>query len=166
MRLRTHYVFSTGLLALVNSFLLHDFYLNLILSGMISVVSNSLIDQLGHEIKGGYISRTPRTHTIPRSVLWGLIPSIVIIFLIEYIEHSSLRTYSIITTYFILLLVDGILVGPSHMLLDIFTERGIFVKKNGRWRRFALAHFRYNNPAVNGLAIFIGAVMLYLAFII
>jgi hypothetical protein len=31
--------------------------------------------------------------------------------------------------------------GPSHMLMDVFTERGKYVRKNGRWRRVALAHF-------------------------
>ncbi|MEJ2775809.1 hypothetical protein WIW90_06225 [Sulfolobaceae archaeon RB850M] len=31
--------------------------------------------------------------------------------------------------------------GPSHMLLDVFTERGKYVRKNGGWRRVALAHF-------------------------
>jgi hypothetical protein len=49
------------------------------------------------------------------------------------------------------------------MLLDIFTERGIYVKRGGRWRRFALAHFSYDNPVINGTAILAGALLLYLA---
>jgi hypothetical protein len=60
-------------------------------------------------------------------------------------------------------LIGGILVGPSHMLLDVFTERGIYVKRNGKWRRFALAHFSYDNPLVNGLAILLGVIMLLAA---
>jgi hypothetical protein len=42
------------------------------------------------------------------------------------------------------------------MLLDVFTERGIYVKRNGKWKRFALAHFSYDNPAVNGVAVLMG----------
>jgi len=43
------------------------------------------------------------------------------------------------------------------MLLDIFTEKGIYHKVNGKWRRIALAHFSYDNPIVNGLAILLYA---------
>ncbi|MBB5255178.1 hypothetical protein HNQ62_002953 [Sulfurisphaera ohwakuensis] len=63
-------------------------------------------------------------------------------------------------------LVSGIIVGPTHMFLDMFTEAGVYVKKNGKWRRFALAHFRYDNPAVNGLAIFVGFILLLIAYYI
>lgn len=164
MKLRTHYVFSIGLLALINSLLINNFYINLVISGIISIASNSLIDQLGHEIRGGYISRTPRTHTIPRSIGWGLLPSVIMIFLVEYLTEFTIKDY-FLSNYLFLLFVDGIVVGPSHMLLDVFTERGIYVKKNGRWKRFALAHFRYNNPLANGLAFIIGIIMLYVAFI-
>ncbi|ADX83215.1 hypothetical protein SiH_1867 [Sulfolobus islandicus HVE10/4] len=63
----------------------------------------------------------------------------------------------------LLILLNGVVVGPSHLFLDVFTERGIYVKKYGRWRRFALAHFRYDNPAINGLAILLGVIMLLAA---
>ncbi|MEM0183023.1 MAG: hypothetical protein QXU93_05505 [Thermoproteus sp.] len=42
------------------------------------------------------------------------------------------------------------------MLLDAFTEHGIYVKRNGRWRRFALAHIRSNDPIANALALLLG----------
>jgi hypothetical protein len=61
-------------------------------------------------------------------------------------------------------LAYGIIVGPSHMLLDVFTEKGIYVKRGGKWARFALAHFRYNDPTVNGLAVFIGFLLGVTAF--
>ena len=63
----------------------------------------------------------------------------------------------------VFLTLVSLLNGPSHMLLDVFTERGIYVKRNGKWKRFALAHFSYNNPAVNGLAILLGILMLFAA---
>ena len=61
----------------------------------------------------------------------------------------------------IIISLIALLNGPSHMLLDAFTERGIYVKRNGKWRRVALAHFSYDNPAVNGLAILLGILMLF-----
>jgi hypothetical protein len=41
------------------------------------------------------------------------------------------------------------------MLLDVFTERGIYVKRNGKWKRFALA-LSYDNPLANSSAILLG----------
>ncbi|QXJ32530.1 DUF1286 domain-containing protein [Saccharolobus shibatae] len=173
VRLRTHYIFSTGLLTLLDSVLFHEyFYYTLILSGIVSVIGNSLIDRIGHKeitTRYGYIPvRTPLTHTIPRSVIWGIISviPILILLLIYYYGFSYHEYYFSLNNKVILLtLLNGLVVGPSHMLLDVFTERGIYVKKYGKWRRFALAHFRYDNPAINGLAIIAGAVMIYLAYL-
>ncbi|WP_231961145.1 DUF1286 domain-containing protein [Saccharolobus sp. A20] len=60
----------------------------------------------------------------------SIIPIIVLLFLSD---RLSLKLY---------LIINGIIVGPSHMLLDLFTERGIYVKKNGKWKRFALSHYK------------------------
>ncbi|AAY79641.1 DUF1286 domain-containing protein [Sulfolobus acidocaldarius] len=155
MRLYAHYVFTIGVLVFINSFLVTplsppNYYDSLFYGGLLSVFSNTLIDRLGHEIRGKYISRTPTTHTFPRSMLWSLLVSVLLSFLFFYVRHTI--------PYY--LLIDGVIAGPSHMVLDIFTERGIYVKRNGRWKRFALAHFRYNNPAVNGLAVLLGLLMM------
>ncbi|ADX81872.1 DUF1286 domain-containing protein [Saccharolobus islandicus] len=171
MKLRTHYIFSTGLLTLLDSVLFHEyFYYALILSGMVSVIGNSLIDRIGHKeiaTRYGYIPvRTPLTHTIPRSVVWGIVSVVpVFILLLIYYYGFSYHEYyfSLSNKVLLLILLNGVVVGPSHMLLDVFTERGIYVKKYGRWKRFALAHFRYDNPLANGLAILMGVIMLLAA---
>ncbi|WCM36777.1 DUF1286 domain-containing protein [Sulfolobus islandicus] len=171
MKLRTHYIFSTGLLTLLDSVLFHEyFYYALILSGMVSVIGNSLIDRIGHKeiaTRYGYIPvRTPLTHTIPRSVVWGVVSVVpVFILLLIYYYGFSYHEYyfSLSNKVLLLILLNGVVVGPSHMLLDVFTERGIYVKKYGRWKRFALAHFRYDNPLANGLAILMGVIMLLAA---
>ncbi|MFP3163254.1 MAG: hypothetical protein RXQ75_05420 [Acidianus hospitalis] len=49
------------------------------------------------------------------------------------------------------------------MLLDVFTERGIYHKVKGRWGRVAFAHCSYDNPMANGLAILLGVIMLFAA---
>ncbi|AOL16005.1 hypothetical protein BFU36_03870 [Sulfolobus sp. A20] len=157
MRLRTHYVFSSGLLCLVDTFLSGDFFIYFLFSALISVIGNLIIDRLGHKevlTKQGQIPvRTPLTHTLPRSVLWGVLSIIPIVTLLFLYDNSFSNT-------FFPIVIDGVIVGPSHMLLDVFTEKGIYVKKGGKWRRFALAHYKYDNPFVNGLAIVIGVLML------
>jgi|ECHnycMinimDraft_1075156.scaffolds.fasta_scaffold08657_2 hypothetical protein len=150
MKLRTHYVFSLGLLSLLDSFILNDFLEVIIISGIISVTANNVIDYLGHEIRGKYVSRTPRTHTLPRSIGWGLLTSLPIVLASYFLLYSP-------TELMLITILDGVIVGPSHMLLDIFTEKGIYHKVNGKWRRIALAHFSYDNPIVNGLAILLYA---------
>jgi len=140
------------------------------LSGIVSVIGNSLIDRIGHkEIATGYgyiPVRTPLTHTIPRSVVWGIVSVVpVFILLLIYYNGFSYHEYyfSLSNKVVLLILLNGVVVGPSHLFLDVFTERGIYVKRNGKWRRFALAHFRYDNPLANGLAILMGVIMLLAA---
>lgn len=166
MKLRTHYIFSAGLISLFLSLLFRiDFFDNLTISLLVSILGNTVIDGLGHKettTRFGEIPvRTPLTHTVPRSVIWGLVSTLPLLPIPLYLTHY----YYWKSLFFISILISGILVGPSHMLLDAFTEKGIYVKKNGKWRRFALAHFKYDNPLVNGLAIFAGATMLYLSYI-
>jgi len=153
MKLRTHYIFSSGLLSLITVFFIPFLYA-VFLAGLISFIGNSFIDYFGHEIKGKYISRSPRTHTVYRSILWGLLLSLPI-GVLYFVFPSFYFVFSVI--------LDGLLVGPSHMLLDVFTERGIYHKVNGKWRRIALAHFSYANPLANGLAIIAGVIMLLAA---
>ncbi|MEW9492607.1 MAG: DUF1286 domain-containing protein [Candidatus Aramenus sulfurataquae] len=166
MQLRTHYVFTLGLLILADSFLLRNFILSLSLSLVVSVLANSLIDGLGHRElhtpKGDIITRTPLTHTFPRSVVWGIISSLPLVASIYY--FNTLQYEPSAFKLIALSLVDGAIAGPSHLVLDVFTEKGVFVKRGGKWRRFALAHFSYSNPFANGVAIAVGLVMIYLAF--
>ena len=162
MKLRTHYVFSTGLLTLVDTLFI-NFYYSLVLSAYGAVIANTLIDKLGHRevlTRRGYVpARTPLTHTLYRSIAWGLIS--IIPFLLLLLLLTKTRYY-----YIIPLAIDGIIVGPSHMLLDAFTERGVYVKRKGKWVRFALAHYKYDNPTVNSLAILAGFLLLLIAYYI
>ncbi|BCU68612.1 hypothetical protein HS7_20490 [Sulfolobales archaeon HS-7] len=153
MRLVTHYVFTAGILALLLSSFT-SYYL--VLAGILSVAGNLIIDRLGHKeihTRHGTIpTRTPLTHTVPRSAVWGMLPSIPF-FVLGFLYGDI--------PWFLLL---SIVIGPSHMILDAFTEAGIYVKKEGKWTRFALAHYRYDNSFINGAAIFLGFVMLVLSF--
>jgi len=178
VKLRTHYIFSTCLISLVLSLLFRTPFFNiLVISFLISFLGNTIIDRIGHRevvTRFGEIPvRTPLTHTFPRSVLWGVLSSLPVLVIALYLGHYyydysyySNRYETTPIIYFISILISGILVGPSHMLLDVFTEKGIYIKKDGKWKRFALAHFRYNSPVANGLAIFVGGIMLYLSYLL
>ena len=163
MKLQAHYVFSTGLLTFFGTLLTHHFYTSLFFSGVVAILGNTLIDRFGHEIRSVYgreiVRRTPLTHTLPRSAVWGFIPALVLILLYYYV-------YNYADEELLFLALVSLLNGPSHMLLDVFTERGIYVKRNGKWKRFALAHFSYDNPAVNWIAILFGILMLFTSYYI
>jgi len=100
--------------------------------------------------------KPPRTHTLPRSIGWGLLTSLPIALASYFLLYSP-------TSLMLITILDGVIVGPSHMILDVFTEKGIYHKVDGRWRRVALAHFSYDNPLTNGLAILLGVIMLFAA---
>jgi hypothetical protein len=170
MLLRTHYVFSTGVLTFLGSLITQDPFDALVFAGIVSVLANALIDKLGHEmvwVEGKYLPRrTPLTHTWFRSILWGSLVTTAIAFLAYFALHGSYYYYNYHYSYsqlrelITLAILYGVLVGPTHMILDVFTERGIYVKRNGRWERYALAHFKYNDPLANGLAILVGTMLI------
>ena len=188
MKLKTHAIFSTGLLTLINS-QYTNFNFSLILAAIISIIANSLIDMLGHNEEGSdskeeycriicriYRSphnkvdkednkdekmyRSPRTHTVYTSIAWGIVSAIISLALVKLTQSTYEYNYYHLIS---LMIIDGIIVGPSHMFLDAFTEAGIFVKKNGKWKRAAIAHFKYDNPVLNGLAILAGIIMLIIS---
>jgi hypothetical protein len=156
MLLRTHYVFTTGLLTFLGTLATREPVLSVFFAGLVSVLANSLIDYLGHEVRGSFISRTPLTHTWLRSIAWGSVATAFATGLIGYIVHGlNLGDLATLAT------INAVLAGPSHMLLDVFTEKGIYVKRGGQWVRFALAHFRYNDPLANGLASLVGVSLIF-----
>lgn len=153
MLLRTHYMFTASIVSMILVVLHVDSINSFLIALYLSFLGNTIIDQLGHEMKmtrsGAIPVRTPLTHTLPRSVIWGFIPAIPL-----FIFYHVLSTAIAIG-------ISGLIVGPSHMGLDVMTENGIYVKRNSVWVRFAIAHFRYNNPAINGVMMMIGVLLLF-----
>ena len=215
MKLRTHYIFSWGLISLVFSLLSkyglfnilsnvisslfgvnppntlpdpsnYTFTLLLLLNNLvmtflfnfivmafiISYLGNRIVDGFGHKRvqsnKGEMLVRTQRTHTVPRSIAWGLLstlPFLAYLLVISYFFSTYLKSPSDFLHYFVLVnivpaIIAGIIVGPSHMLLDVFTEKGIYTKKDGQWVRFALAHRKFNDSLANNIALALGILML------
>jgi len=154
MRLRTHVAFSMGLIALLEVLLS---VVNPVLvigsSFVLSYLVNLIIDALGHEERAGRPVRSPRTHTVGRSFTIGLVLGLAVALFLHYMAPVNLMQATVVT-------LMGPMVGWSHILLDSLTEGGVFVKRKGRWVRFALTHWSYRNPAANWLFTMLGLAML------
>lgn len=170
MKLNTHYIFSAGLISLVLSlFFKINFFNEIMIALSISYIGNNVIDLAGHkEVTKNFremLVRTEKTHTFPRSVTWGLLSSLPIFLFVIFFSYYYLDLYDYtFFAYVASVIIAGIIVGPSHMLLDMFTGNGIYVKKQGIWQRFALAHRKFNDPLANNTAKILGVVMLLLSF--
>jgi len=151
----THVIFTLGLVALVAAWLGLGVAVGLLAAVWLAAVVNYIIDAAGHEVRNGYRRRTAATHSLTGATAMGaavgLLPTLVILLAAPGVAGAY---------YGPLLLLEvtalGAVAGLSHLLLDALTEGGIYY----RGRRWALAHWRYNNPAANGLFALLGLVML------
>ena len=169
MKIKTHNIFTIGILTAVGAFLTMPVF-SFLFASFIAIISNQLIDTFGHKDKKiNYIKpdgtkgviikpvRTPLTHTLFHSILWGLIPSLIALLCFHILlKHTPAFKNINPRNIVILIFLQGILSGPLHLLLDYITEGGIFVKKKGRYVRTALAHIKYNDPIWNIFFQFIG----------
>ena len=162
MKLKTHNIFTIGILTAIGSLFTNP-VTSLISASILSLTINQIIDSLGHKINArGYHARTPLTHTIVRSVLWGLIPTVVLFLLFGSFDKLPELHLNGSQPYWILL--QGIFAGPLHMCLDMITEGGIFKRKDGRFVRFAVAHIAYDDLFWNVFFQLIGFVFVFLLF--
>jgi len=151
----THFAFTLGLTALIAAWLGLGIVTGLLAAAWLAAVVNYVIDAAGHEVRNGYRRRTEGTHSITGATAVGaavgLIPTLVILLAAPGVAGAY---------YGPLLLLEmgalGAIAGLSHLLLDAPTEGGIYY----RGRRWAIAHWRYDNAAVNGLFALLGLVML------
>lgn len=156
MLLRTHIMFSWGLSSIVAALAVNQPVLSIGATLPSSYIINYLIDMLGHEERHGHPVRSPRTHTIGRSLLLSLLIGMPYSLALYYVVHLTIIQLSALAT-------SMALVGWSHLLLDSVTEGGVFIRRRGRWVRFSLAHFRFNNPVLNGFFTILGLAMLILS---
>ena len=151
----THVIFTLGLIALLAAWLGLGIVITLLAAAWLAAVVNYIIDAAGHEVRNGRMRRTAGTHSLTGATAVGaaagLLPTLVILLA----APGAVDGY-----YGPLLLLEvtalGAVAGLSHLLLDAPTEGGIYY----RGRRWALAHWRYNNPAANGLFALLGLAML------
>ena len=170
MKMKTHNIFNIGVLTYAGSFFIIPLY-SLISAMLISFPANGIIDKYGHEnkeietvrrfgpfrIKKKIVIpvRTNKMHSPLRALFWGFIPAAVLFMAVYYLRNYFAFLF---IPYFIL--IQGLLSGELHLLLDLPTEGGIFINK----KRFSMGHFAYNNPLLNFSAVLIGFFLIYVSF--
>ena len=170
MKTETHNFFNIGVLTLAGTLFTHPNY-SLISAILITSPANRIIDEYGHEnkeietvrrfgpfrIKKKIVIpvRTNKMHSPLRALFWGFIPAAVLFMAVYY-----LRNYYAFLPIPYFILIQGLLSGELHLLLDLPTEGGIFINK----KRFSMGHFAYNNPLLNFSAVLIGFFLIYVSF--
>jgi hypothetical protein len=152
----THLLFSVG----VGVSLLYRVEgptpLYLALTVWLAFATNQVIDVLGHFNKGGMPARSFWTHSVFTAPLWGIAVALVTIYFLDRIVGMGMPASQAVLLYAL-----AVVIAYSHLLLDALTEGGVFL---GR-RRVALAHFRYNNPALNAAFAALGVLLVFAVLI-
>jgi membrane-bound metal-dependent hydrolase YbcI (DUF457 family) len=150
----THVVFTFGLIALAAEWLGLGIAAALLAAVWLAAAVNYIIDAVGHETRNGRRRRTAATHSLTGATAVGAAAGLAPTLAILLAAPGAVSVY-----YGQLLLLEmtalGALAGLSHLLLDALTEGGIYY----RGRRWALAHWRYDNGAANGLFALLGILM-------
>ena len=153
MKQLTHYVFSAGTCIYALSVLGLLSLPSILVSLWLSMSINYIIDALGHTL-AGTPSRTRLTHSIFTAPLWGGLVSLASIQVLSRTSPSFLLPSA---SWF--WVSAGILIAMGHLFLDSMTQAGIYF-----WRdRIAIAHFRYNNLALNAGFVSAGLLFVLLA---
>lgn len=154
MKALTHYIFSAGIsLGLLS--LSHELSLGSTMMALwLSLSVNYLIDLIGHASRRGSPTRTWVTHSVVTAPFWGSLVAIVSVAAISKASGSD-PLLAVLGFWAFM----GILISEGHLFLDSLTQAGIYSWK----KRIAIAHFRYDNVALNiGFAL-LGAVLIAVA---
>jgi len=140
MKAITHYLFSIGvslsLLSITDELALRS----VVMALWLSLAINYLIDVVGHVSRSGRPTRTRITHSLLTAPFWGLFVTFVSLAGMSLLPVLG----SLPETAGVWALV-GVLISVEHLFLDSLTQAGIYSWK----RRMALAHFSYDNAALN-----------------
>jgi hypothetical protein len=155
MKALTHYIFSVGVSFYVLSVLGQLSWYPIALALWLSLSVNYVIDALGHSMVGTP-SRTRLTHSIFTAPLWGAIISSLSVYIFSQVVPSGpeLAVLGFWTTM-------GILIALGHLFLDSMTQAGVYYWRN----RMAIAHFKYDNLALNAAFILAGLGLAFLAIL-
>ena len=137
----THYAFAIGLLAFI-------FPTYLFSAVVLGFAVSFVMDHLGHERKGFVIRRTWVTHSVFTAPALGVFLGILLAFGFQYVN---------LPFSFVAFALEGFVSSLSHLFLDAITEGGIFIFT----KRFALAHFRYDDLFVNTAFALLGIFLLF-----
>ena len=116
MKLAAHNAISLGVTALVLHFTLPGF--------AAAILTNSVIDMLGHTWRGKWQHRTPFTHAILTAPLWGLGVGVAVG---GIMTRAGLANWFSNTNFIGEGAIGGIISAFCHLFLDSLTAAGIFI---------------------------------------
>jgi len=153
----THDVFSLGVGLYLLSYVDRPPTLSLlVLVVWLSFATNELIDALGHATRGGRPVRSFWTHSVFSAPVLGIVGALVSARLLDTVLGRAMTTPQALFVAWL-----GAVLAYSHILLDAFTEGGVYI---GR-RRVALAHLRYDNMILNGAFTGLGVLLVLASFV-
>jgi Protein of unknown function (DUF1286) len=130
----------------------------LLLAAVATVLTNALIDEVGHTSRDGISRRRFLTHSIITAPFWGAAVWAAVLI----VPAASLGLFPpdpLLLRFFASL---GVLAAWSHLLLDSLTEGGVFAFS---FHRRALAHFAYDNGPLNLAFSVLGVLLLFAALL-
>jgi hypothetical protein len=142
MRSTTHNLFSAGLILYVVSYFGYPLIVTALLMVVATVFTNFLIDKVGHTRGEGVPRRTWITHSVVTAPLWGAGAWALTI----TVPAAFVGVFPPGLILLALFSALGAVAGWSHLFLDSLTEGGVFAPDGKRW---ALAHFSYDNRSLN-----------------
>lgn len=137
MKLFSHIVAGIGLGSLA-SLLSSNHYGAFLYTVILSFIINGVID-LGHTRIYGVVMRSPYTHEALNCAGLSVLLGSILWIAIGDIYGVSLQES----------LVASLLIAGSHLLGDLITRNGIYVRVGINMLRISLSSYRYNDPAVN-----------------
>jgi Protein of unknown function (DUF1286) len=158
LKLVTHNIFSIGLMLFVVSLFGRPLLVTVFLAVVATLLTNLVIDKVGHAGGVGVARRTWLTHSIITAPFWGA----AVWALTLVIPAALVGVFPpdpVLLHWFASL---GVVAAWSHLLLDWVTEGGVFAFDG---RRRALAHFSYDNLPLNlgfsalGVALLLAAIL-------
>jgi len=164
VKLKIHILFSasTALLTaktfyvLTKSFLVGP--LLLLTASLCSLLTNTLIDGLGHTRRGGYVVRTRFSHSLTGATFFGLLTSAIILIPTFLLEHFLSAPIKISVFPMKETVVLSLVCGYAHLLADLPTEGGIYYKG----RRVKFGGFSYAGP-INVVFLLVSALLFWLS---
>ena len=132
----THVVFGAGVVSALFASLPFD--VRLPLAGASSILVNFVVDAFGHTRHGGFVARSPLTHSVVTAPVWGGA--------LGYVLWAAGMNFGLVgASLEEVFLVGGVVAALAHLFLDSMTEKGVYFITN----RFALTHFGSGNSLLN-----------------
>ena len=153
MRLFSHIVAGIGA-GSIASMLYGNHYGAFLYMVILSFMINIIID-LGHTRIRGIVMRSPYTHEVLNSIAISILTGSI-----AWIAIGNLYGVSLYAS-----LLASFLISGSHLLGDLITRGGIYVRIGANMLRVSLADYSYKDPLVNTIYVAILSLPLIISLV-